>query len=188
MIRGPLPLRDHIATVCAYLNDYKSITVSDSSEHQRISTAFTNYLISTCWPKMSRRIISWQATGFIFLLTNIGVDQIHTFASSWNGFPPSTGPPSIGAGDRTLLIFLQNLRKKLKGELLLANNRDEKHNRLNYTQADFPLMFSSQTPNLLFSKENAREFHKLTVAAFEGYAFIFSRLRTKYSKLVGGIN
>jgi hypothetical protein len=54
MIRSPMPLRDHVATVCLsprHLFNKQLI----------LFCKFTSYLISTCWPKMVRRIASWQA-------------------------------------------------------------------------------------------------------------------------------
>lgn len=147
------------------------------------SLIFTNYLISTCWPKMVRRIASWQAMGFIFLLAgNISIEQLHAFGSIWDGFPSTLGP-----GDKTLLDVLSSFSDKLKRRLLLASDRDVNYNSLKYTENDFPVMFGSGAPRLLFTQENIREFHKLTVAAFEGFAFTFLQLKKESRKLVGGI-
>lgn len=181
MIRGPRPLKDHVTTVSAYLDDYKSQT--DRDKQGSDSVKFTNYLISTCWPKMVRRITSWQAIGFIFLTKNISTEQLYTFGRNWNRFSSGAGP-----GDRTLAIFLGSLKDRLKRSLLLASDREINDKTLNYTEDDFPVMFSPNCQALIFSKETTREFHKLTMAAFDGFAFTFIRLRKESDKLVGGID
>jgi hypothetical protein len=180
MIRGPRPLKDHVATVAAYLNDYK-LGRADLGEE---SIKFTSYLISTCWPKMVKRIESWQAMGFIYLLKNISTKQLETFGWNWDGFQVE-GPRH---GDKTLRSFLLQLKPQLKRNLFLASDRDKNDIVLNYTEDDFPVMFRSFSSGLLFSKENIAEFHRLTLAAFEGFAFTFIRLKEESKKLVGGID
>jgi len=186
MNRGHGPLKDHVATLNAFLNDFKDL--ADIKKRGDKSLKFTNYLISTCWRKMVRRISSWQAMGFIFLLTSIKMDQIDRYASTYHNLllPDDWNDATLGAGDLTLLKFLATLGDKLKKSLLLASDREEYDNRLNYTEEDFPVMFDSNPsgPRLLFSKKNTHEFHKLTVAAFEGFAYIFLRLKQEYYKLV----
>jgi hypothetical protein len=176
MIRGPRPLRDHVATVSAYLNHYKLQT--DLQKQGEDSFKFTNYLISTCWPKIVRRIGSWQAMGFMFLAQAISAEVLHMFGSTWNGFGPA------GPGDRTLMSYQRGLNNKLKERLLLEGIND---GMLNYTKDDFPVMFSVN-PELTLTKETTQEFHKLTVAAFNGFAITFFRLKKADEKLVGGIN
>jgi hypothetical protein len=180
MIRGPRPLKDHVATVAAYLNHYKL----GGPNLELGAIKFTSYLISTCWPKMVRRIESWQAMGFIYLLKTISIEQLEIFGWSWDGFQVE-GPSH---GDKTLEGFLLNLKPQLKRNLLLASDRDKNDIMLNYTEVDFPVMFKSQSSGLSFSKENIAEFHKLTLAAFEGFAFTFIRLKGESKKLVGGID
>ena len=78
------------------------------------------------------------------------------------------------------------MKPQLKRNLLLASDLDEKDRVLNYTEDDFPVMFSSDSSELVFSKKTIMEFHKLVLAAFEGYASIFTQL--KATKLVSGID
>src|ERR1700677_2145746 len=78
MIRGARPLRDHVATVSGYLNHYKIQT--DLELQGSHSQKFTHYLLSTCWGKISRRVASWQAMGFIFLIKSIYPDTLREFA------------------------------------------------------------------------------------------------------------
>jgi hypothetical protein len=187
MTRGHGPLKDHVATLNAFLNDYK--IQADIKKQRDKSLKFTNYLISTCWRKMVRRISSWQAMGFIFLLKSITTDQLDRSASTYHDFlADDWDDATLGAGDRTLLKFLATLGEKLKKSLLLASDREEYDSRLNYTEKDFPVMFdpnpSMAGRRLLFSKKNTCEFHKLVVAAFEGFAYIFLRLNQEYDKLV----
>lgn len=53
---------------------------------------------------MVRWITSWQAMGFIFLLSNVPLANIQTQGEDWNGFPCT-----VGQGDRTLWTFLNAL-------------------------------------------------------------------------------
>lgn len=180
MIRGPRPLKDHIATVAAYLNDYK-LPGRTVRELGKDSIKFTSYLISTCWPKMVRRIESWQAMGFIYLLKIISAKQLETFGWNWDGFQVE-GPRH---GDKTLKSFLLNLKPQLKRNLLLASDRNKNDIVLKYTEDDFPVMFESDSSGLLFSKENIAEFHRLTLAAFKGFVYIFMQLKKEIGQLVG---
>jgi len=173
---GPRRLRDHVATLSAYLDDYKNAI--DSANQGEYSFQFTNYLISTCWPKMVRRIQSWQAMGFMYLAKSISTEQLHIFGTDWDGFPTNAGP-----GDRTLKTFLCSLKDGLKRKLLLASDRDKNYRALKYTEADFPLMFSGDTASIFFSKDSIVEFHKITMAAFDGFAYSFMRLKNESGKL-----
>ncbi|KAF8330281.1 hypothetical protein F5887DRAFT_986545 [Amanita rubescens] len=58
-------LSDHLKTICSYLQVYKSSTTKDRSD---IATAFSRYLIITCWRKMYRRISSWSSLGLLHTL------------------------------------------------------------------------------------------------------------------------
>jgi hypothetical protein len=183
MIRGPRPLRDHVATVAAFLNDYR---IEIDSEKQRLkSVKFTSYLLTTCWPKMVRRIQSWQAMGFIFLLSNLAVSNIQMEGQQWNGFPLT-----VGKGDRTLGAFLNalnNLNKTSIKDVILDHCP-------NTELSDFSLIFnivkvagtgSSESLAPIFSKETILQFHYLAIAAFNGFATSFIRLNEENSKLVG---
>jgi hypothetical protein len=129
MIRGPRPLRDHVATVSAYLNDFKNQT---SSETQLCdSHKFTCYLISTCWQKMARRIASWQAMGFIHFINDILPDSVHSLGLYWDGFPSTVGP-----GDRTLMYFLNSLNDEMKRIVVLEHYTDS-------TPSDFSLILTT---------------------------------------------
>ena len=121
--------------------------------------------------------------GFL-LLYSISVKQLEIFGWNWGGsHEPEAGPRH---GDKTLRSFLLNLKPQLKRNLLLASDCDEKDRVLNYTEDDFPVMFLSDSSKLAFSKKTILEFHKLVLAAFEGYASIFMQL--KATKLVSGID
>ena len=181
IIRGPRPLKDHIATVSAYLNDYK--TQTDPKTQADNSGKFTYYLMSTCWQKMLRRITSWQAKGFIYLISNISFENLHKFGQNWEGFPPTPGP-----GDRSLVDFLNIVRQddKLIQNVILEHYTDS-------NASDFSLIFtnvgsacasSHPAPLAVFSRETIPEFHKLTIAAFNGYTSTFTKLQKAYNRLV----
>lgn len=169
---GPRPLRDHVATVSAYLNDCKSQTDPDI---QRLnSTKFTSYLISTCWPKITRRILSWQAMGFMFLTQSFLDEALSIRGLDWPDFPTTIGP-----GDQTLIVFLKALDDNLKQNLIFDHCTGS-------TASHFPLIFnnvSSSSPTPTFSRETLQEFHKLTIAAFSGFASTFIQLKEKSDKM-----
>jgi hypothetical protein len=182
MIRGPRPLRDHVLTVSAYLNDYKCQT--DREKQHKYSSKFTCYIISTCWPKMVRRISSWQAMGFMFRHKSIYPENLQMFGQNWDGFPSAVGP-----GDRTLIKFLEALRKDnleqslIYDQYVLACPDSEE-------LSDFPLIFENvSSPDCLqrpvFSRETIVEFHKLTISAFNGFASSLIKLKEASGKLVG---
>lgn len=184
MIRGPRPLKDHIATVCAYLNDYKNQT--DPNAQSVDSGKFTSYLISTCWEKMIRRISSWQAKGFIFLINRVVLSQdLHTFGQEWDF------PSTVEQGDRTLIGFLKCLDDRMKEKLILdyyCHGDTDPQATVRATPSDFSLIFnivSSSSLAPVFSRETIQEFHKLTVAAFNGYVSSFLRLKKKSKNMVG---
>jgi hypothetical protein len=191
MIRGRRPLRDHVATVSGYLNHYKSETESESQG--RNSQYFTNYLLSTCWEKVTRKFKSWQAKGFLFLSQSINPDVLEKYVAQMNDDPLTVGP-----GDRTLARFLKSLRAEEKMGLifdhLLDYDKDftEELETRRHDPRDsdlLPLIFAivknSESDSLepIFSKTTALEFHKLTIAAFYGFAFIFMQIEATNQEL-----
>ena len=174
-IRGSRPLRDHVATVKAYFNNYK---IQDRKRQQIDSSKFTAYLISTCWPKMVRRIQSWQAMGFIYIISNhISLETFPAAALRWDRYRP------IGPGDQSLMDFLNALDDETKKKLIFDH-----YTNSDSPLSDLPLIFnnissSSQVP--LFSPNTALEFHKMTIAAFNGFATTFIRLKESSKRMVG---
>ena len=69
----------------------------------------------------------------------------------------------------------------------LIGDHNENDRVLNYTEDNFPVMFRSDSSELIFSKKTILEFHRITFAAFEGFAFTFMRLKRESRKLVSGI-
>ena len=169
IIRGPRPLRDHVTTVNAFLNDFRS--QEDPVTQSHYSHNFTCYLISACWPQILARIASWQAKGFMYLITQITLDDFCSRAENLE-FPESAGP-----GDRSLMDFLNGLDNKTIHMLLVDHSQAK-----DSTSDDFFRVCNTRT--LLFTKENLRGFHKLTVAAFCGFASAFIQLRKESEKLV----
>ena len=187
MIRGARPLRDHVATVSGYLNHYKSET---NSQFQGVhSQDFTNYLLSTCWRKITRKIKSWEAHGYIFLTKLINPVVLNKYVRKWN----DTDAATVGPGDRTLAKFLKSLDTDKKQGLIFDYIRDYDSD---FTQEEphhddspdvLPLIFNnvnSASLGPIFSKETALEFHKLTIAAFRGFQTIFLRIQETDKKLV----
>jgi hypothetical protein len=113
--------------------------------------------------------------GFIYLINNISPEDLSTSGLRWNGFPST-----IGTGDRTLMDFLNALDDKFKQNLLDYYTGS--------TPSDFALILNNVSSSSLapiFSRETASEFHKLTIAAFNGFASTFIRLKEENDKMVG---
>jgi hypothetical protein len=177
MTRGPRPLINHVTTVSAYLNDYKSQT--DPKMQDLYSRKFTNYLLSTCWEKIVRRIKSWQAMGFVHILkNNILPTELDQRGQKWERFPSCDG-----AGDKTLKDFLRH-----------CNTQTEKTNLIKSVILDYiPSSLSNDirvllevidTGRPLFSRETIQGFHCLVTSAFTGFAVTFLRIKKCYSRLV----
>jgi hypothetical protein len=190
MTRGPRPLEDHVATVSAYLNDYKNQPAPE--KQQEYSRNFTYYLISTCWKKIVRRITSWQAMGFIrFLAFKVSVEELEPDGPTWTGFPSDIEP-----GDKTLMSFLGSLGrggKETIQKLLLDHIPSTYQSKVE----DFITHCSDQCKSKyfladcsdnklepLFSAKTVLEFHYLVVGAFTGFARAFLKIKHEYAKLV----
>jgi len=174
MTRGPGPLINHVATVSAYLNDYKSQT--DPEKQDVYSRKFTSYLLSTCWEKIVRRIKSWQAMGFVHILTNIVPTELEKRGRKWERFPSCDE-----AGDKTLKDFLRHChtaRPELLKSLILDNIPFSLGHNIN------GLLAVIDTGRPLFSRETIREFHCLVTSAFTGFAVAFLRIKKYFSRLV----
>lgn len=177
MISGPRDLGDHVATLTAYLNDYQSST--DQKEQSTNAMKFTSYIISTCWPKITRRILSWQAKGFLMLL-NLPISPDWERIRTFEGYPSALGP-----GDQTLIGFLR----------VLHNDEDEDMiklvilNHSTYNRSEFKQIFErtavTDTTSPILSKETFLEFHRLILAAFKGFVYSFIRLKKEIGQLVG---
>ncbi len=173
MTRGPRPLEDHVATVNAYLNDYKKTELR--KQRDEISKKFNCYLLSTCWSKIVKRVKSWQVLGFVrFLTIMIPLDEYKRRGREWADFPSNIGP-----GDKTLRTLLNRLADKNLRKTLV----------LNYIppSTDHPPSINGlfvNTESVLFSKETMLDFHFLVVGAFRGFACAFLDMARGYEKLV----
>jgi hypothetical protein len=185
MIRGPRPLKDHVATLSGYLNQYKKQT--DLNIQGDLSQEFTNYLLTTCWEKITRRVSSWQAMGFFQRIQQIHPNDIITEESLKD---PNLS--RVGPGDRSLVDFLGSLDGKMKKYLIYDHYRDyDKENLPSKEEEKDPLPsifktinLNSRPPQPIFSKGTVLEFHKLTLAAFHGFASSFLKIRAASKALV----
>jgi hypothetical protein len=181
MTRGPGHLIDHVTTVTAYLNDYKS----DPEKHDDYSVKFSCYLLTTCWKKILRRTRSWQGMGFIRFLTKLSSNDLQLLikAQPSNPFPSHDRP-----GDKTLKEFLRHSVTGLQGDprlqsLILDHIPPEAHSTSNSEPFKFEVgRLTGSTP--LFSEESIPEFHYLVIAAFIGFAIAFKEVGDAYHQLV----
>ena len=100
IISSPVSLLDHAATLSAYLTDYRNEANLD--KRSGLSSHFSTYLFSLCWPKMHSHIMSWPFIAFIYnisgMTTAVGLaEAIRKY--DWQKHHP-------GSGDRSLAGFL----------------------------------------------------------------------------------
>jgi hypothetical protein len=101
-------------------------------------------------------------------------------------------PSTLGPGDRTLMAFINTLicseeDDKIKA-VILDHYPDSK-------QSDFKRIFEivkrtltvTNSTSPILSKETFVEFHKLTVAAFMGFAYTFVQLSKEFRRFKVGI-
>jgi len=73
-----ITLSDHIATLRAYLNDYR-MTENDE-DRARMSSQFSDYITAACWEKMYHRMTHWATLGFIKILADMSDGAIESAA------------------------------------------------------------------------------------------------------------
>ena len=100
------------------------------------------------------------------------------YSEGWNDLNPSF----VGQGDRTLTVFLKSLDNSMK-KFIIYDFCPEDGSGLD----KFPLIFkniNSDSLRPIFSRETANEFHKLTIAAFEGFATTFIQIKKTANEMV----
>ena len=92
-----MDLETHLETIASYLNEYK--VVSNIDKRREMSRIFVKYIVTSCWPKMHRRVYSGFSLHLIKQLCTIDDGAIRS--QSAKGVPALVGP------DIALLNFLQ---------------------------------------------------------------------------------
>jgi hypothetical protein len=89
----PITLSDHIATLRAYLNDYR-MTENDE-DRARMSSQFSDYITAACWEKMYHRMTHWATLGFIKILADMSDGAIESAALAQPTFSEAQHDPSL---------------------------------------------------------------------------------------------
>lgn len=174
----------HAATVGEYLNWYRTSKADD----RKIGTLlFGEYLISTCWRKMERRIGHWAAVGLIHNLWKLKDQDVS------EAFLKST-PLHVTSSDfklSTYVLFMAESRF-LKGLLSYydytippdATLPDFQTNDSTKTKIVLPYLqeLSSNGSNDLYNEKTVVEFHHLLVATLICYATGIRKLRLACEK------
>ncbi|KAF8342365.1 hypothetical protein F5887DRAFT_918801 [Amanita rubescens] len=152
MIKGPTSLEEHISTVCAYLNDYRS----HPSVQSDYSNRFFKYLLTVCWPKLYRRISSWRGLGFIYRLYHCQFNSQIAKDANW--------------GDTEYdMAHEKHLRRFLSEHDNVVNGLSSVFEWLPVRgpSIDFQaLAAAAKCGNRLYTRETANEFHHFVFAAF----------------------
>jgi hypothetical protein len=85
----------HLATIRSYLNEYKTF----QGARNDISSIFVKYIITSCWPKMYRRIHSWSSLNLIKQICSIDYATIQSLSLQ-------SAPPPVQL-DISFLNFLE---------------------------------------------------------------------------------
>ena len=72
-------LANHISTVEDYLKRHKRVDATQQADHEILLTA---YLVTRCWQKMYRRMVTWSSQGYIYRLGKISEDELKELLSS----------------------------------------------------------------------------------------------------------
>ena len=90
-------LEVHLETIRCYLNEYKTLA---EGQRKEISRIFVKFILTSCWPKMYRRVHSWPCLSLIMQLCAIDRDTIQFWSSQREPLPVQP--------DIALLNFLQS--------------------------------------------------------------------------------
>jgi len=168
--REPLPLLEHIATVSAYFKEYN--IPKDEEIQQDNSFRFSCYLFTACWPKMLRRITSWQALGLISAMDTFEFDL-----TLMNHFPILSF--KLGSGDNVLGSFLKNVEESSNAKEFLSFSDSEWS-----SLKEVVCSIQSQPEMPPLSRETCKAFGNLVATAFKCFAASLIKLSTEHKKLV----
>jgi hypothetical protein len=166
-------MKDHVATVCAYLNDYRCET--DIGERSKLSDLFSAYLLSLCWQKMHARVMSWPVIGLIWNMRILLDSDAPVLEKRGDDYAWSTHVP--GPGDRSLAEFLaSNIFDRLVQDVA-----DATHGTI-HTLLTAVRMVPEDKPEMQFTvgfytKETFMDFHRLLVGCLMRYATTLRRLK-----------
>jgi hypothetical protein len=155
--------------------------MSNVDDRNEGSLLFGEYLISSCWRKMARRIGHWAAVGLIYNLWKLSDQDV------FNAFldkDPKDRPTNTDFKLSTYILFLDRT-KFLKGLLsyhAYSIPPDSPHlQNSDSTEANFVLPYlqklSGDRSDNLYNKDTVVEFHHLLVAAMICYATGLRTLR-----------
>jgi len=173
---------NHVATVQDYLNWYRG--VKNDTERRDGSTWFGEYIISSCWHKMERRIGHWAAVGLMYNLSQLtGSLSFLTV----NDEAPATKRPdfklsmylkSMGNGE-SLAKILAFFEYVIPSDAILPDLSKGGSTKSKIVLPCLQRLCHERSYNL-YNKETAIEFHHLLVATMLCYARSLRRLRNAY--------
>ena len=157
-----VPLRDHIATVTGYLNDYRK---SSAKNRKGYSSIFSDYLTSVCWRKNHRRI-NHPATISLIAKLDCASDLV------WDAVDLSKVLPS--KPDNSLAERFHNLHQGGRIREIMRFLRSREHSD------EFPELLDRCKPGgsrvLVCSKHTIKEFHDLFIAVLITYAVLHQNM------------
>ena len=160
---------DHGATVCAYLNAYR--TEPDPVKRTDYSRIFSSYLLSLCWPKMHDRVMSWPFIGLIYNIRNMDTELLESARDEfdWSNYNP-------GPGDRSLVVFLAspNADRLINMVAEASGGPIMQLVQVLRSKAQDSEGFTTR----FYTKETFMDFHRLFLGCFILYAKTLRSLKT----------
>lgn len=162
LITNRISFESHVVTVQDYLNWYKTCP---EANREMGSNYFSEYLISACWRKMKRRIGHWAAVGFIYKFRMVDDWKIAGLLNSQSSFTKVRG-----RSDRQLSEFLRILATTDNLEKILENYKTVDFTEPKKDVLPHLLKQCRDSPDDIYNKETAIEFHHFLVATLLCYA------------------
>lgn len=167
-------LESHLETIRSYLNEYKTLPEEQQKEFSRV---FFKFILTSCWPKMHRRVHSWSSMNLIKQLCAIGSDTIQELSARFE--QPLVQP------DIALFNFLQS-GWDLYLPKLLDHHPDVKTRSTGTAPLPQKLLDAIKSKgSYTYSTDVAIDFHNLLTSSLIAYAVRLDYVRRALRKLNG---
>ena len=169
-------LETHLETIRSYLSEYKTLPEDQQTGLSRI---FIKFILTSCWPKMHRRLHSWPSLSLIMQLC--AIDHM-AFRSLNSEFEPTLVQP-----DTALCNFLQT-----GWDTYLLHLLDHYPNATSRSTTTAPLpqkLLDAITSKTMytFSADVATDFHNLLTSCLIAYIIRLDYVDRALRKLDGRI-
>jgi len=175
-------LANHISTVEDYLKRHQRVDATQQADHEILLTA---YLVTRCWLKMYRRMVTWSSQGYIYYLGTISEDKLKGLLSREI---PSDQPEHPDRHNEDLAeMVLYMVRSGLMESAIM---KECKGSNCRLTLTNLVATFESRESNStrlhasMYNAATCVEFHQLLLAALLAYGQGLCALNTAHNESV----